>query len=237
MAPPSTTTTPTDPIAFTKNTAFTITTPRSNYWIYVPTVYDATHATPITLFVWLHGCGGHGQWDIHHVSPGGVQSYIAIALGGREGGCWDVNSDPASVLVAVADVKTHFNINPRRVIVGGYSSGGDLAYRTAFYHANTFAGVLAENTTPFRHTGSSQAASIAAAAWRFNVVHLAHTQDSTYPIAMVRDETNALAAAGFPVTRIERPGQHWDDDSGPTGTTHDLRTLLLPHLSDGWVSP
>ena len=85
-----------------------------------------------------------------------AQSYIAVAPDGREGACWNVNTDPAAVLGVVATVKTHFNINRRRVILGGYSSGGDLAYRTAFYNANGFAGVLAENTSPFRDTGSSQ---------------------------------------------------------------------------------
>ncbi len=64
-------------------------------------------------------------------------------------------------------MKTHFNIDPRRVILGGYSSGGDIAYRTAFYNANSFAGVLAVNTSPFRDTGSSQQDSLAAAAWKF----------------------------------------------------------------------
>jgi hypothetical protein len=103
------------------------------------------------------------------------------------------------------------------------------------YSANTFAGVLAENTSPFRDMGSSQAASLAAAAWKFNVVHLAHTGDSTYPIAGVRNETDAMAAAGFPITRIEKPGNHYH--AGATGTDYDLQTYLLPHPSDDWLSP
>ena len=228
---------PTAPISFDKDTVFTLDSPQSNYWIYVPAAYDSTHATPITLFVWMHGCGGQGAGDIYTVSPGGAQSYISIALGGREGACWDVNNDQAKVLAAIANVKTHFNVNPRRVILGGYSSGGDLAYRTAFYNANMFAGVLAENTSPFRDTGSSQAASIAAAAWKFNIVHLAHIGDDVYPIAGVRAETDALKAAGFPITRIERPGSHYDADTATTGTDHDLKTLLLPRLNDAWLSP
>ena len=69
------------------------------------------------------------------------------------------------------------------------------------------------------------------------VVHLAHTEDETYPIAGVRDETNAMKAGGFPITRIERPGTHYDADAGDTGTNHDVRTLLLPHLNDPWLSP
>jgi hypothetical protein len=44
------------------------------------------------------------------------------------------------------------------VVIGRYSSGGDLAYRIAFYHALMFAGLLAENTSPLRDTGSTTGA-------------------------------------------------------------------------------
>ena len=214
---------PKDPVPFETDTVFTLDSPQSNYWIYVPSSYARTHTKPIALLVWLHGCGGQSEGDIYTVSPGGDQSYISVTVGGREGACWDVNNDSAKVLAAIANVRTHFNIDRRRVIVGGYSSGGDLAYRTAFYNAKKFAGVLAENTSPFRDTGSTQSASIAAAAWKFNIVHLAHTEDDVYPIAGVRAETDALEAAGFPITRIERPGSHYDADAGATGTDRDLR--------------
>jgi phospholipase/carboxylesterase len=209
----------------------------SNYWIYVPQAYDATHATPITLFVWLHGCSGYSESDIYTVSGVAAQSYIAVTPGGREGGCWDVNADPARVLATIADVKTHFNINPRRVVLGGFSSGGDLAYRTAFYNARLFAGVLATNTAPFKDTNSSAAASIAAASWKFHIVHVAHVNDSVYPIDTVRAETNELLNAGFPIQRIERAGIHYEPDTATTGTDHDTRTLLLPHLNDDWLAP
>jgi dienelactone hydrolase len=234
---------PTDPIPFTKDTPFTLNSAATNYWVYVPNAYDATHATPTTLFVWLHGCGGESSGDIYMVDPGGSQDWISIAVGGREGGCWDPDNDQAKVLAAIADMKTHFNINPRRVILGGYSSGGDLAYRTAFYSAKSFAGVLVENSSPFRDTGSGQAASLAASAWKFNVVHLAHVQDATYPIAGVRNETDAMTAAGFPLTRVEVDGGHYDApgaiENGHTvpGTVADLVTYLLPHIDDGWLSP
>jgi len=241
--PPAPSSVPPAPVAYSPNTPFTVTSGTTPYWVYAPSAYDGTHATPITLLVWLHGCGGYASGDIYTVSPGGSQSYLAITVGGREGACWDVNVDAAKVLAAIADVKTHFNVNPRKVILGGYSSGGDLAYRTAFYNATSFAGVLIENSSPFRDTGSSSSASLAAAAWKFHVVHLAHLQDLTYPISGVRTETNALTAAGFPVTRVEVDGGHYDDagaieNGHPVpGTSADLATYLLPHLGDGWVAP
>ena len=233
-APPSrpASSVPTAPIPFTPDAVFTRNDAAGTYWIDVPQSYDATHQTPITLFVWLHGCEGFSSDDIGTVAPASDGSYIAIAPDGAEGGCWDVNRDPARVLTAIADVKTHFNVNARRVIIGGYSSGGDLAYRTAFYNAYTFAGVLAENTAPFKDTGSTQAQSLAAAYWKFHVVHLAHTEDGTYDIDLVRQETGALRAAGFPVTLVERPGAHYDVNTDP-----DLADYLLPHLDDGWLAP
>ena len=235
--PTPTSSVPTDPVSYQKNEVLEPGDGRT-YWTYVPDAYDGSNQTPIALLVWLHGCGGNSSGDIYTVSPGGDQSYIAITVDGRENGvngadgCWDVNSDQPKVLDAIANVKTHFNVDPRHVVIGGYSSGGDLAYRTAFYNANTFAGLLAENTAPFRDTGSSQQQSIAAASWKFNVVHLAHTEDGTYAIDTVRGEVGALQDAGFPATLIERPGGHGDETTDP-----DLRELVLPHMNDDWRSP
>jgi len=236
-------TVPTKPITFSKNKPFTVDSGTVNY-VYVPDAYDGSHKTPITLLVWLHGCGGFSSGDVWTVSPGGAtQTWITLAVGGQEGKCWDVNKDPARVLAALADLKTHFNIKAKGTIVGGYSSGGDLSYRTAFYNANLFAGVLATNTSPFRDTGSTQAASLATAAWKFNVVHLAHLQDTTYPIAGVRKETDAMTAAGFPTKRIEVVGTHYDDAGAVVGGTKvpgtgaDIATYLFPYLSSGWTSP
>jgi pimeloyl-ACP methyl ester carboxylesterase len=228
---------PTAPIDFQKDTVFSLQDPQSNYWIFVPDAYNAAHTTPIELFVWMHGCGGEGAGDIYTISPGGTQSYIAISIGGREDDCWDPNDDQDKVLAAIADVETHFNIDRHQVVIGGYSSGGDLAYRTAFYHSTMFSGLLAENTSPFRDTGSTAADSLAAASFKFHVVHLAHTEDDTYPIDGVRNEISQLQAAGFPVALIERPGDHYDDSDATSGTDHDLQAYLLPHLSDGWRSP
>jgi predicted esterase len=170
--------------------------------------------------------------DVKMVSPGGTQSWISVSVGGREGGCWNMDTDSKLVLAALDDVKQHLNIDPRRITIGGYSSGGNLAYRTAFYNAGRFAGILAENTGAFYGTNSSQSASIAAATWKLNIVHLAHLSDTTYKIATVRSEIEALQAAGFPVKLLEKPGSHWDD-----ATNSDLQTSVLPYLDAGWRSP
>jgi predicted esterase len=236
---PPVSTVPTAPISYQVNTPEDITDSQSDYWVDVPPSYDASNQTPETLLVWMHGCGGEAEGDTWEISPGDDRSYIAISIGGRDDDCWDPDTDVPKVLAAVADVKTHFNIAPRRVIIAGYSSGGDLAYRTIFDNADLFAGILAENTSPFRDTGSTADQSLAAAAWKFNDVHLAHDQDDTYPLAGVQDEITDMQDHGFPVTLIHVPGDHFDDDNdvNDTGTDNDLRHYLLPHINDGWQSP
>jgi hypothetical protein len=246
---PPVSTVPTAPIPFETDIPMVIDDSAGYYWLDVPSSYDPSNQTPTTLFVWLHGCGGESSGDIYTVSPetvgatGRPRDWISIAVGGRDDDCWDPNTDQGLVQTAIADVETHFNIDRHRVILGGYSSGGDLSYRLAFYNADEFAGVLAENTSPFRDTGSTEAESLAAAAWKFHVVHLAHLQDDEYPIAGVREETDAMIAAGFPLQRIEVDGGHYDEpgeiENGHAvpGTDADLIELLLPHIDDGWRSP
>ncbi len=209
----------------------------SPYSLVVPDSYDASHNTADAALHLAPRLRRPGRERCEGGLAGRRPELGHCGVGGRDGGCWNVGSDSSLVLAALDDVKTHLNVDPHRVTLGGYSSGGNLAYRTVFYNASKFAGIIAENTAPFYGTGSSQAASLAAAGWKLNIVHLAHAGDTTYPIAIIRAETEALKAAGFPATLLERPGTHWDSDSASSGTNYDLRTLLLPYLDAGWRSP
>lgn len=220
---------------------FTLNSGQSTYHGYSPATYNP--ATPISLFVWMHGCGGDPYWDLYgiaaHPDTRANQSYVAISIGGRSGLCWRPGTDDPKVLAAIEHVSTYFNINPRKIYLGGYSSGGDMTYRVGFENAEKFAGLLAVNSDPFRDTGSNGPALMSAAKWKINVAHLAHTEDMTYPIATVRASINALRSNGFPATLIERPGGHWVNGNtvAEQGTQYNTRTLLLPYLDQGWVSP
>ncbi len=227
-----TSTVPTDPLLYIAGEPFEVTSGPVPYWVFVPTSYHRDNLTPAPLLVWLHGCGGESSGDIWVVDPGAEgepQDWVTIAVGGREDECWTPRIDEAKVMAALADAETHFNIDRGRVVLGGYSSGGDLAYRTGFRHSETFAGLLIENSSPFRDTESSAAESLAAATRKLPIVHLAHTGDTTYPIEGVRHEVGEVAAAGFPIELIERPGAHYD-----ARTDEDLVELLLPHVDGGW---
>lgn len=225
------------PLSVARETEVRYTDASGTYWVYVP---DDGSDAPYGVFIWLHGCGGdHG--DIWGAADYWGYHYIAIVPDGAEGGCWSMSTGPDRVLRTVASLTAHFDVDPHRVVLGGYSSGGDLAYRTAFLHADRFAGVLAMNTSPFRDNGTSPSVADHAAR-RFPVFHLLHTDDETYPKAGVEAELDALVDLGYPVTRQELPGTHWDEPTDPAdptdGTWHDFQEVLVKgHMDDGWVSP
>ncbi len=226
------------PVTYDANGFFHLNSGQGAYVGYKPDTYS--DAQPSSLLVWMHGCGGDSEGDMYAIAPPptrSTQSYIAISIGGRDGDCWDVNADTAKVLAAVADITRYFNVNPRKIYLAGYSSGGDLTYRVGFQNTTLFACLLVENSDPFRDTGASQASLLASATWKINVAHLAHLSDPVYPIATVRTDLATLSANGFPVTKIEKAGSHYDPDNGAFGTTYDLIHSLLPFLDAGLLAP
>ena len=225
-------------VTYDSNGFFHLDSGESTYVGYKPDTYN--DAQPISLFVWMHGCGGTAEGDMWSIAPYSsreTQSYIAISLGGRDNDCWSVDIDTPKVLAAIADVSRYFNIDPRRIYLGGYSSGGDMTYRVGLQNASLFAGLLVENSDPFKDTGITQEELMASASWKINIAHLAHLSDDAYPIANVRAGLDALTANGFPVTKIEKVGSHYDPDNGASGTDYDLTHFLLPFLDAGWESP
>jgi pimeloyl-ACP methyl ester carboxylesterase len=243
---------PTEPIPFTTDDVVELDSGTTNSAL-IPSSYDSTHQTPTSLLVWLHGCWGTSSGDVWIFrARGEAQHWITLAVGGRDyvpgvnNGCWEPNADVPKVLDAIADLKKHFNIDPKRIILGGYSSGGDLTYRTAFNHARQFAGVIVANSSPFRDTGSTQQASLAAASWHFPIAHLAHAQDGEYPLVVVEREINAVKAHGFAdLDFITLDGPHSDPTqvttlpgiSAVSQTNADIITRLLPYMNKGWRAP
>lgn len=235
---------PLTPDAYNTVTDYTDIT--GKYWIYVP---DDDIPGPFKVLITLHGCGGTSEGAPWNDADYYGYHYITVAPDGAETGnrCWtpgQPNSDGGErrILDTVKSVTAHFNIDPRQIILSGYSSGGDLAYRTAFYHSELFAGVLAANTSPFRDTGSTAQQSLAAASWKFNVRHLHATGDQTYPLAAVQAEIQQMVAAGFPAQLEQMPGTHYDAPTNPQNPNdgtfwHIQRRLIEEYMNDGWKSP
>lgn len=105
-----------------------------------------------------------------------------------------------------------------------------LAYNMAMTDALTYAGVLIENSGLSQAVGAGNVdAVLGAAGWLINVAHTARIQDTSFPIAGVRDDRDKMLAHGFPLQYRELDGTHSD-------TSDDWPDYLIPLMAD-WVSP
>ena len=182
----------------------------------------AGDVVPMRLFVGLHGCGQDAHEFLEEaVAPEEIvreQRYVGISVesGLGPGECWEIEHEPI-VLRAIADVSACVAVDPRKIVVGGYSSGGEVAYHLGLRHAELFAGILAQNTSLSAAGDADELA--AEAAWRLPIAHVAHLGDGSYPIAEVREDWALLRSEGFPVFPLEKPGGH-------SGSTSDWVWLL-----------
>lgn len=221
---------PADPIDYNPGTIFKVGTSPHEYWLRVPTAYDDSHQTPIRMVVFVHGCGGVAQTEATWIDTyiDNADDYLLMTPGlGRDGQCWDAEDDAAPLLDAIADAKTHFNIDPKRVVLGGYSSGSGLAGKVAFAHAELFAGLYMLPGRPW-WSNDDRNAMMAAAAWKLNVAWRPHTSDEYYAIASIRADKRAMLDAGWPLSFNEVAGSH--------AYTQDDFSYVFGK-ADAWVAP
>jgi predicted esterase len=241
IAPPPTTTTtapampprPASACPVTKDAAgfFPGSSPLGAYVAYVPPGYDASK--PLPVLVGMHGCGddahNYATWAVAPFATRATQGYIGISLGSETGAnhCWSMGADDAKVLAAVDDVARCFWVDPAKVTVSGFSSGGQLAYRVGLSHADRFAGIAIECSSLYA-AGDGDAL-LAGATRKLPIAHRAHAGDGVFPLAKVRADWQKLAAAGFPLATSEVFGAH-------DGTSADWTDFLLPKVA-GWSRP
>lgn len=225
---------PTQTCTYTKdsNGFFKLTSPSSDYWVRLPPAYDPKSPKPTRLFVALHGCGDTAQnfatWAAAPAAVRATQDYIAISIGGRDNDCWTMGTDGAIANAAITHLRSCFYVHQKKIVVGGYSSGGMLAYRMGMTDAGKFAGILIENSGLSQGVGNV-AAALAGAAWKINVAHSAHTEDMSFLIAGVRADRDKMLQAGFPLQYREQPGDH-------NGSSDDWAGYLLPKMGT-WTAP
>jgi len=204
---------------------------KGSYVAYVPKSYDGN--SPMRAVVGLHGCGDNAMnfasWGVNPLATRATQTHIGISVGSETGNnkCWSMGGDDDKVLAAVDDLSKCFWIHQKKIVVGGFSSGGQLAYRVGMMKASRFAGILIENST--LSAGGNPTTLLGSAAWKIRVAHRAHTGDTVFPLATVRSDWTKIQAQSFPLATSEVPGGH-------DGNSEDWAGWLLPQ-SAGWVAP
>jgi len=221
--------------AFTKDSDgfFKLTSPKSDYWVRLPPGYEAD-PTPRALLFGMHGCGDTARnfatWAIVPYALRTTHSYIGVSLGGRESACWTISTDVATAQAALAHVQSCFNVDAKKIVLAGYSSGGGMAFTMGLKTAGSFAGILIENSGLSQAVGASNVATVlSSAAWKINIAQSARIGDGSYAIAGIRADRDKMLAAGFPLVYRELDGTH-------DGTSDDWALYLIPKMA-GWTAP
>ena len=198
--------------------------------IFAPLHYEQGYAYP--LVVWLHGSGCDERQLLRIMPLVSMRNYVAVAPRGvaiaSRGGAIASRAGVSSSLVdEVAYGWSHdeqdlqqaeqrifdsmemtfrrFNINPRRIFLAGFDTGGTMAFRVAMNHPYKFAGVLSlGGCLP---TGGAPLSRLSEA--RQLTVFLAAGRRSTvYNEKRVCDDLRLLHTAGMSITLRLYPCAH-----------------------------
>ncbi|HEY1067643.1 MAG TPA: alpha/beta hydrolase-fold protein [Pirellulales bacterium] len=201
--------------------------------VYAPLHYEPKYRYP--LVVWLHGSGG-SEAQLRRIMPFvSLRNYVAVAPrgvepvgfgedGSRFGYSWNDACDAFSlagerVFEAIDHARERFQVNPNRIFLAGYESGGTTALRLALTHPESFAGVLSLEG-PLPRTGRIFSSLKAV---KKLPIFLAHSRRSrSYPADWVSDDLKALNSAGMHATLREYPG------------AQELSTQMLSDV-DRWI--
>lgn len=214
-----------------KNGFFWRTSSKSAYVAYVPASYTGNE--PMRLVVGLHGCSDEAMnfasWGVNPYDGRKTQNYIGISVSGETGNnkCWSMGNDDAKVLAAVEDISKCFWVDQAKVVIAGYSSGGQLAYRVGMSNADKFAGILIENSAMYA-AGIPSSSLLGGQDWKLPIAHRAATGDGVFPIAKVKADWALIKAAGNPIQAQEVSGNH-------SGSSADW--LWLHAQAANWVRP
>ncbi len=174
--------------------------------VFVPMHYEKNYQYP--LVVWLHSHMENSD-EIHQVMPKvSMRNYVAVAPNCCTGDCWQQDADSieaahASVINSIDMAMSRFSINPGRIFVGGFGSGGTMALRVAMERPELFAGVMSIN-------GPMPESQAPLGCWeecRNLPVFLtqARNSDSFDQITLCR-QLRLLHVAGFALTLRQYPG-------------------------------
>jgi phospholipase/carboxylesterase len=119
--------------------------------LFVPMHYEPNY--PYPLLVWLHG-SGDDERQLQRIMPlVSLRNYVAVGprgpspIKGRRGLDWsqreqDIDLAELAIFDCIDLVTERFNIAPHRVFLGGFGSGGTMAFRIGLRYPERFAGAL-----------------------------------------------------------------------------------------------
>lgn len=178
--------------------------------LFAPMHYEPGYAYP--LLVWLHGPEANEN-ELQKVMPAiSMRNYVGVAPRGcpaelASGFCWpqsevSIARAERQIFECIDIAVERYNINTQRVFLGGFGSGGTMAFRIALQAPTCFAGALSL-AGPFP---SGRTPLVGYAYSRHVPLFIASGRDAeSYPVEQTCDELRLFHAAGMNVTLRQYP--------------------------------
>ena len=174
---------------------------RGGFSLYVPEYYTPDRPWPLVMA--LHGGSGNGRgflwsWLRDARSRGAI--LVAPTATGQTWALMGDDTDTPNLMRILEQVRSRWNIDPKRMLLTGMSDGGTFCYVTGFERASPFT-----HLAPVSATFHPLMAEMADAdRLRCLPVHIVHGRlDWMFPVQVARQTSEALSAAGANVTYRE----------------------------------
>jgi phospholipase/carboxylesterase len=186
--------------------------------LFAPLHYVPGYAYP--LIVWLHG-GDSDERQLQRIMPlVSMQNYVAVAPRGvvvtdaeqseAERYGWRQAAEPIQraeqrVFDSIELAHRKYHVDPQRVFLSGFDTGGTMALRLAMSHPSQFAGVISLcGSLP---TGGTPLGNLIAAR-RLGMFLATGRASGDYPAEQVCEDLRLLHTAGLSVTLRQYPCGH-----------------------------
>ena len=179
---------------------------RGGFSVYVPEYYTPDRPWPLVMA--LHGGSGNGRgflwsWLRDARSRGAILVAPTATGNSSNKSTWALMSDDTdtpNLMRILEQVRSRWNVDPKRMLLTGMSDGGTFCYVTGFERASPFT-----HLAPVSATFHPLMAEMADAdRLRGLPVHIVHGRlDWMFPVQVARQTSEALSAAGADVTYRE----------------------------------
>lgn len=175
-----------------------------NFRVIVPEGASASNKLPLVMR--LHGGAGGGNADAHKsteclVSPGfsGIDTYIISP--NSNGSLWYDEPNIVQVLALVDMAKENFHIDNSKLVVMGYSDGGNGSWFFAQFYASLFSAAIPMATS---YDTDNTSSGIQAINIPLYVIH--GSGDTLFPLETTQGYVNASIEAGSDIEFVVAEG-------------------------------
>lgn len=200
----------------------------NDFYLYqLPESYSPRSAYP--MIVSLHGNPPGHVFRVHEKywrGDAAKKGFILVSPN-LDGGRWHRTGEPV-IINAMRDAVTRFHVDPKRIYINGYSSGGSGSWMFGTRFADLFAGVLVR--CGIRRVTDRELEQL-----RDHAIFVIHAvRDSKCLVGQARTAVQVLERKKIPHRYVEYPGEHdfyWQSNMEALDHLSTAQNLHSPNLS------